>query len=114
MLIAAGIMIYIYHEVIIQTLIYMLIAVGIIAGTAGVVAFTISTFRWQRRRSQAAITGALRAQGVDTSGIQFGKPGELPVLPEQDQMNQAADTLADEGVELEWNVQDGTLRAKKD
>jgi hypothetical protein len=117
MLIAAGVMIYIYHEVIIQTLIYMLIAAGCLAGTAAIVALTVSTIRYQRRRTRRAIAGALAASGEDPDGMVFGVLDHsvpVPGSPETELMERTADTLADEGMELEWDLKNGTLRAKKD
>jgi hypothetical protein len=119
MVIALGVTVYIYHRLIIQTLIYMLIACGLIAAVVACVALGVSSFRYGRKRRQrtrAAIVGALEAEGEDTTGMTFGALDGAPPIPPRDrtQMETAADVLADEGVELSWSQDGKTLRAKKD
>lgn len=116
LVIGIGITIYIYHHIIIQTLEYMLIACGLLAAVAAVVALTVSAYRYNRKRTRARITGALQAVGEDTTGYQFGVLDGAPPIPAGDrsQMEQTADLLGDEGVELSWTQDGKTLRAKKD
>ncbi len=53
MFLALGIVIYIYRQVIITTVLVTLIAVGSVALTAALVAVTLNTIRWHRRRTIA-------------------------------------------------------------
>jgi hypothetical protein len=114
--IGLGITVYIYHKLIIQTLEYMLIACGLLAAVAAVIALSVSGYRYNRKRTRARIAGALQAVGEDTTGYQFGVLDGAPPIPPQDraQMEQTADLLKDEGVELSWTQDGKTLRAKKD
>jgi hypothetical protein len=114
--IGLAITVYIYHRVIIQTLEYMLIACGLIAAVAAAIALIVSGYRYNRKRTRARIAGALKAVGEDPTGMTFGALDGAPPIPPQDraQMEQTADLLSDEGVELSWTQDGKTLRAKKD
>jgi hypothetical protein len=114
MLIALAVTVYIYHRLIIQTLEWMLIACGLLAAVIAVIALAVSGYRYNRRRTRAAIAGRLEATGEDTTGMTFGALDGAPPIPDQAQMRNAADLLADEGVELTWSNDGQTLRAKKD
>jgi hypothetical protein len=107
MLIALAVTVYIYHRLIIQTLEYMLIACGLFAAVIAFVALVVSGYRYNRRRTRAVI--ALEA---DTMPALDGAPPATP--SDQALIQNAADVLADEGVELSWSNDGQTLRAKKD
>jgi len=116
LVVGLAITVYIYHHIIIQTLEYMLIACGLIAAVAAAIALIVSGYRYNRKRTRARITGALKAVGEDPTGMTFGALDGAPPIPPQDraQMEQTADLLRDEGVELSWTQDGKTLRAKKD
>jgi hypothetical protein len=116
LVVGLAITIYIYHHIIIQTLEYMLIACGLLAAVAAAIALVVSGYRYNRKRTRARIAGALQAVGEDPTGYQFGVLDGAPPIPPQDraQMEQTADLLSDEGVELSWTQDGKTLRAKKD
>lgn len=102
LLVAAVITIYIYHNVIINTLIDAGIAVGIVCGAIITVAFTVRTIRWQRRRNQAAVDRAI-AEPIPAPAVSTHSSEE--------EITAEADWLAS-GVELAFSPDGKTLKAK--
>jgi hypothetical protein len=104
MLVVAGAVIYVYREVILHTLIIAGIAIGIVCGTAVVVALTVNFLRYQHARAKASIAEALATPLEPTDTV----PG---TGEDAAAISREADWLAS-GVELAFDP-DGKLKAKK-
>jgi len=102
--IALAITVYIYRHIIIETLITLLEAIGLLAVLLGAIAIAVNAVRWNRRRTKAAIEGELRSHGVLAPG------------PDADQaaMSTEADWLAAPGTELAWSPDGKSLVARDD
>lgn len=107
-LIAFAITVYLYRHIILETLIALAEAAGLILLIMGVVALTINAVRWNRRRSKAAIANAT---GIP---VEAQPPGELIPGADKDQMERDAKWLANPGTELAWSPDGKSLRAKED
>jgi hypothetical protein len=109
MIVVACIVAYVYREIIIHTLIMAGIAVGIVCGTAVIVAFTVNFLRWSRRQQVKRVDALIAASQPD------GEPQDtVPgTVTEEDAkaISEEADWLAS-GVELAFGP-DGSLKTKK-
>lgn len=100
--------IYVYRQVILDTLLTALFAVLLLAATVAVGALTITTVKWYRRRA-AALAAAIPAPAT-------AEPQDTPNWPGQSTdadeaaISEEADWLAS-GVELAFGP-DGSLKAK--
>jgi|SRR5215471_14576409 len=90
--------VYVYRRIIIDTLLTMLLAIGLLAAVIFSLAFIASSIRWYRRRRKLA------------AGTQ-----PMPVLGEsdRDEMAKDADWLAGSGVELAFSPDGSSLVVRK-
>lgn len=110
-LIGAAAVIYVYREVILQTLIAAGIVIGIVCGVSILVAFTVNFLRWSKRQQVKRVDAYIAANPLTADG----EPVTAPVTDaETEAISKDADWLAGEGVELAWSPDGKTLKAKDD
>lgn len=95
-IVAAGIVCYVYRQVILTTLITAVLAAVSVAVLIGTVAIVLSTLRWYRRQPKEAKLPA--------------DPQDWPAPTEEEAIERDADLLAS-GVELSFDP-DGNLKVK--
>lgn len=113
LLIVLAITVYVYHEIIIQTLIYLAEGIGLILAITGGIAIAVNARRYQKRRTQRAIASALTEAGDPAASQVIDGHLEPTVLPDRTAMERTARRLADGDVELFFDA-DGNLRSAKD
>ena len=96
-----GAVVYVYREVIITTILTALFAAAGVVALLAVLAVTVSTLRWYRKRQRAMAADPSGAVAVET------------VTDDEDvrAISREADWLADAGAELVFDSE-GNLRAK--
>jgi len=115
-LIALAVIVYVYRHLIIMTLLYFLLAAGILFAIMATVALAVNYYRWQKRRTEAAISAEIKAHGagIERSGSLTAPLPDAdmprPVSPED--MRRTADWLSNPGTELTWSADGKTLTAK--
>jgi hypothetical protein len=108
LLVAAGVVIYIYRQMILETILVALLAIAAVSVSVGLAVLTISSVRWYRRKRReavAAIPAADTWTAPNAAEWAMNRPATDAAA-----ISEEADWLAS-GVELAFGP-DGKLKAK--